>query len=185
MSGDVTDDSRFNNKFGWHAGVTANFGIVEDFFSIQPELYYTNKGFRNSEEEFELDALTYRREGSANYNYLELPILARINAGPLYFEGGPMASYLLGVNNRTETSINGAPGPAVDRSSTEGLTRFELGYAAGIGFGMPGGFSAGVRYVGSFTDFASDAPNDYFQGDLVNARHSVFMLTLGMTFPTR
>lgn len=186
LSGDVTDDSRFNNKFGWHAGVTANFGIVEDFFSIQPELYYTNKGFRNNEEEFEIDALTYRREGSVNYNYLELPILARINAGPLYFEGGPMASYLLSVNNRTETTINGAPEPAaVNSNSTEGLTRFELGYAAGIGLGTPGGLSVGVRYVGSFTDFASDAPADYFQGDLVNARNSVFMLTLGLTFGTR
>ncbi|GAB3531017.1 hypothetical protein GCM10027443_12620 [Pontibacter brevis] len=186
LAGDVTDDSRFNNKFGWHAGVTANFGIVEDFFSIQPELYYSNKGFRNSEEDFEIDALTYNRKGSVNYNYLELPVLARINAGPLYFEGGPVASYLLSVNNRTETTINGSPDPtAVNRSSTEGLTRFELGYAAGIGLGTPGGLSVGVRYVGSFTDFTSDAPDDYFQGDLRNARNSVYMLTLGLTFGTR
>lgn len=187
LSGDVTDDSRFNNKIGWHAGLTANFPIVEEFFSIQPELYYTNKGFRNSEEDvFEFNGNTYRREGSVNYNYLELPILARIDAGPLYFEGGPMASYLLGVNNRTDTFVTGSPEPlAVNRSSTEGLTRFELGYAAGIGFGMQNGISVGVRYVGSFNDYASDAPNDYFQGDLVNARNSVFMLTLGFNFPTR
>ncbi|MFD2513006.1 porin family protein [Pontibacter locisalis] len=186
LSGDVRDDSRFNNKVGWHAGVTANFGIVEDFFSIQPELYYTNKGFKNEEEEFELDNLTYRREGSVNYNYLELPVLARINAGPLYFEGGPLASYLLSVNNRTDTFINGAPEPeAVNRSSTDGLKKFELGYAAGIGFGTPGGLSIGVRYAGSFTDLVDDAPDDYFEGDLRNARHSVFMLTLGFTLPTR
>ncbi|RDV15566.1 PorT family protein [Pontibacter diazotrophicus] len=186
LSGDVTDDSRFNNKFGWHAGLTANLPIVEGFFSIQPELYYTNKGFRNEEEEFDFDNLTYRREGSVNYNYLELPILARIDAGPLYFEGGPMAAYLLSVNNNTDTFVAGSPEPlAVNRSSTEGLTRFELGYAAGVGFGMQSGISVGVRYVGSFTDFASDAPSDYFQGDLVNARNSVFMLTLGFTFPTR
>lgn len=186
LSGDVRDDSRFNNKFGWHAGLTANFAIVEDFFSIQPELYYTNKGFRNNEEEFELDNLTYRREGSVNYNYLELPILARINAGPIYFEGGPMASYLLKVNNRTETFVGGAPEPrAVNRSSTDGLTRFEFGYTAGIGFGMPGGLSAGIRYAGSFADFTKDAPGDYFEGDLKNARHSVYMLTLALTLPTR
>ncbi|WP_162051491.1 porin family protein [Pontibacter pamirensis] len=186
LSGDVTDDSRFNNKFGWHAGLTANFPIVEGFFSIQPELYYTNKGFKNEEEDFEFNNLTYNREGSVNYNYLELPILARIDAGPLYFEGGPTAAYLLSVKNNTDTFVAGSPEPlAVNRSSTEGLTRFELGYAAGVGFGMQSGLSLGVRYVGSFTDFASDAPSDYFQGDLVNARNSVFMLTLGFTFPTR
>lgn len=187
LSGDLTEDSRFNSKIGWHAGLTANFPIVEGFFSIQPELYYTNKGFRNSEEDvFEFNSNTYSREGSVNYNYLELPLLARIDAGPLYFEGGPMASYLLSVKNNTDTFIVGSPEPlAVNRSSTEGLTRFELGYAAGIGFGMQSGLSIGVRYVGSFTDFASDAPDDYFQGDLRNARNSAFMLTLGFTFPTR
>lgn len=183
LSGDLTDDSRFNNKLGYHAGLTANFPIVEDFFSIQPELLYTNKGFKNNEENFERNGTSFTREGSVNFNYLELPVLARINAGPLYFEGGPQASYLLGIRDNTEQTPVISTG---NRISPEGLNRFELGYAAGIGFGMPNGISAGVRYTSGFGNLQSDNNNTtYLDGDLRNARHSVFMFTLAFTLGNR
>ena len=185
LAGDLTDDSRFNNKLGYHAGLTANFPIVENFFSIQPELLYTNKGFKNDEEEFERNGARITREGSVNFNYLELPLLARINAGPLYFEGGPQASYLLGIRDNTEQTPLISTG---DRISTDGMNRFELGYAAGIGFGMPNGISAGVRYTSGFNRILDDSNNNsttYFDGDLRNARHSVIMFTLAFAFGNR
>ena len=102
----------------------------------------------------------------------------------LKFEAGPQASYLLNVKNNTKEFVNGN-----ETSSTttdidkDGMKEFELGYAAGIGL-TSGGLSVGVRYNGSFSDFVDDAPNTYFNGDLANAKHSVFMLTLGFTLPT-
>lgn len=183
LAGDLTDDSRFNNKLGYHAGLTANFPIVEDFFSIQPELLYVNKGFKNNEENFERNGARITREGSVNFNYLELPVLARINAGPLYFEGGPQASYLLGIRDNTDQTPVVSTG---NRISPEGLNRFELGYAAGIGFGMPNGISAGVRYTAGLANILNDNNNTtYLDGDMRNARHQVFMFTLAYTLGNR
>jgi hypothetical protein len=184
LSGDLRDEDRFENKIGFHGGVTANFGVVEDFFSIQPELLYSVKGFKNEDSDFTILGQTYRREGKVHYNYLELPVLAKIKAGPLYFEAGPQASYLLSVKNETETFINGdQQSRNVSEKSKEGLSEFEVGYVAGIGLtSANNAFSVGVRYNGSFSDFVDEDVN--FEGDLTNARHSVFMVTVGIAIPT-
>lgn len=185
LSGDLRDEELFENKVSFHAGVTLNFPLVEDFVSIQPELLYSRKGFKTSGEEYtNLLLQTRRREGSVNYNYLDLPVLANINAGPVYFELGPQLSYLLSVNNETEVyDGNGNQiASSRDEKSKEGLSEFEIGYAAGVGFSAQNGISLGLRYNGAFSDFVKEDVN--FEGDLTNARHSVFMLTLGVKFPS-
>lgn len=186
LSGDLRNESQFNNKIGFHGGIILNYGIVGDFFSIQPEVLYSNKGFKNADVEYtNLLGQEIRRTGKVNYNYIDVPVLAKINAGPLYFEGGPQASYLVGVNNQTSTYRNGTlDNSQTSMQGTDGLNKFELGYAAGIGFGAARGISIGVRYNGSFTDFAKDAPDNYFEGELRNARHSNIMLTLGFMIPS-
>jgi hypothetical protein len=185
LSGDLRNEDRYDNKVGFHAGAILNFSVADDFFSIQPELLYSVKGFKNSDEEFTLLGNTRRREGKVNYNYLDLPILAKIKAGPLYFEAGPQAGYLLSVNNETKTYVNGnLQSTSRDEKSKEGLSEFEVGYAAGLGFAAGNGISLGIRYNGSFSDFAKDTPNDYFDGDVRNSRHSTFMLTLGIMLPS-
>ncbi|MDX5420331.1 MAG: PorT family protein [Hymenobacteraceae bacterium] len=187
LSGDLRDEERFENKVGFHAGVMANFGIVENFFSIQPELLYSVKGFKHEDSEFTLPLLgqVRRREGKVHYNYLDFPVLAKIKAGPLYFEAGPQASYLLSVNNETKTYDGNGNLIAsnTDSKSKSGLAEFEVGYAAGIGFtSANNAISFGVRYNGAFSDFVKEDVN--FDGDLTNARHSTFMVTVGLALPT-
>lgn len=184
LSGDLRDEDLFKNKVGFHAGIMANFGIVDNFFSIQPELLYSVKGFKNEDKEIQVAGQNLRREGKVNYNYLDLPVLARIKAGPLYFEAGPQASYLLSVNNETKTFLNGnLQSTNRDEKSKDGLEKFEVGYAAGIGFtSANNAISFGVRYNGAFSDFVKEDVN--FNGDLTNARHSVFMVTVGFALPT-
>lgn len=187
LSGDLRDESRFDNKVGFHAGVTANFGIVENFFSIQPELLYSVKGFKYQGSEFSAPLLgTLRRsEGNVNYNYIDLPVLARIKAGPLYFELGPQASYLLSVKDKTKVynSRNELVNEYSNEKSKDGLSEFEVGYVAGLGFtSANNAISFGVRYNGAFSDFVKEDVK--FNGDLTNARHSTFMVTVGLALPT-
>jgi len=180
LSGDLQNESRYENKVGFHAGVFLNFPVVGEFFSIQPELIYSQKGFENSEEEFSFLGQNYKRTGKVNYNYLDLPVLAKIKAGPIYFEGGPQASYLLNVNNETKEYMNGnLQSSTTTERDKEGLKEFELGYAAGVGFATNSGISLGLRYNGSFNDFVDENSEEYFDGDLGSAKHSVIMLTLG------
>ncbi|GHA67823.1 porin family protein [Pontibacter akesuensis] len=183
LEGDLKHESRYSNKIGFHAGLTYGIPVVENFFFIQPELLYSVKGFKYEEMNLDVPLGTLEREGNMNYNYLDLPVLLRVKAGPIYFEGGPQASYLLSVNNKTTEKLNGDPYSSSTRErDIDGLRRFEVGYAAGVGFATSSGISLGVRYNGSFNDFVDKNPEEYFEGDLTNARHSTIMATVGFTF---
>ncbi|WP_235942111.1 porin family protein [Pontibacter fetidus] len=183
LSGDLRNEDNFENKWGFHGGITYNIGIVDNFFSIQPELLYSQKGFKNADTEFEVGGVNYKRTGKVNYNYLDLPVMAKIKAGPLYFEAGPQASYLLSVNNETKTYLDGnLQSSSRDEKDKEGLKEFEFGYGAGVGFALGNTVNLGVRYNGSLSDFVEKDVN--FDGDVTNARHSTIMFTLGLTIPT-
>ncbi|RAK66646.1 porin family protein [Hymenobacter edaphi] len=180
IAGDVADEDRFENKFGFHGGLLLNADLTGDgFFSIQPELLYSQKGFKNSDFEFNFGSSKYKRTGSVNYNYLDLPILAKINADGLFFELGPQFSYLLNIKDKTkvESSIPGIPSYDVTAAQKlDDVNRFELGYAAGLGYQADSGPMIGLRYNGAFTDFAKDA---YQNGSFKNARNSAFQLYVG------
>ncbi|WP_276499804.1 porin family protein [Pontibacter litorisediminis] len=183
LSGDLKDESRYENKVGFHGGLTYNIPVVGEFFSVQPELLYSNKGFKYEDTEIQLPTGTFRREGNMNYNYLELPVLARIKAGPIYFEAGPQASYLLSVNNNIKEYINNdRQSSATTEIDKSDMKDFEFGYAAGIGI-TSGILSVGVRYNGSVTDFMDKSSTDFFDDEnFRDARHSTIMLTLGLNF---
>jgi len=184
LDGDLKNESRYQNKVGFHGGLTFGIPVVENFFFIQPELLYSTKGFKYEDTEIDVPTVgLVERDGNMNYSYIELPVLAKIKAGPIYFEAGPQASYLLSVNNNIKESLNGeAYSSSTTKRDIDGLTRFELGYAAGVGFATSSGITLGVRYNGSLTDFVDKNPEEYFEGDLTNARHSTIMATVGFTF---
>ncbi|RDV14170.1 PorT family protein [Pontibacter diazotrophicus] len=183
LEGDLRNESLYENKFGFHAGVTLNIPVLDNFFSIQPELLYSNKGFKNSDEEYTNNLnQTLRRTGKVNYDYIDLPIFAKIKAGPIYFEAGPQASYLLSVKDETSLYIDNELASSnttvIDRDN---MRKFELGYAAGVGLAAGKRFTIGLRYNGSFNDFVDDTPANYFDEDIRNARNSVIMLTVGLS----
>ena len=63
------------------------------------------------------------------------------------------------------------------------LNRNELGYVAGVGYQAENGVSLNLRYTGAFSDFVKSENGTYFNGDLKNARHSAFQLSLGYLIP--
>ncbi|WP_210461929.1 MULTISPECIES: porin family protein [Rufibacter] len=178
LSGDLQNEERFNNKIGFNAGVYFNAPVVGDFFSIQPEVLYSNKGYKYDDKvETNLLGTEYRYEGTANFNYIDVPVLARVKASSFFFEAGPQVSYLVSVNDKTKEYRNGE---LVDRNVSEksksGYSDFEVGYAAGLGFAAGNGISLGLRYNGAFTELTDDSPA---RGEFKNARHSSIQLSLG------
>lgn len=178
IAGDLENEDVYMNKLGFNGGLTANFSITGDnFLSIQPELLYSQKGYKYRDEEFtDLLGREVRRKGTRNFNYLDLPVMLKVNAGGLFFEAGPQLSYLLAIRDNTETSVNGNTDSSWRSINKDDLAELELGYAAGLGFQATNGFSLGVRYNGSISDLAKSDPNN---DELVNARHSAFQLQLG------
>lgn len=178
IAGDLENEDVYMNKFGFNGGLTANFAITGDnFLSIQPELLYSQKGYKYRDEEFtDILGREVRRKGTRNFNYLDLPVMLKVNAGGLFFEAGPQLSYLLAIRDNTETSVNGSTDSNWRSIDKDDLAELEVGYAAGLGFQAANGFSLGVRYNGSLSDLAKSDPNN---DELVNARHSAFQLQLG------
>ncbi|WP_192823027.1 porin family protein [Rufibacter sp. LB8] len=181
VSGDLQNEDIYKNKFGFMGGITTNFDLSGDgFLSLQPELLYTQKGYQYSDEKFSVGGVDFKVKGDRNFHYLDLPVLLRINAGGLFFEGGPQASYLLSVTDNSEFKRGNESYEETERISKDDLAEFEIGYAAGLGYQLPNGLSLGLRYNGSINKLAKNDGDE-----LANARHSAFILSVGFLFPSR
>jgi hypothetical protein len=176
---ELANEDIYQNKLGFVGGITSNFDLSGDgFLSIQPELLFSQRGYQYRDEKYTLGNNEYKSKGDMNYNYLDLPVLLRINAGGLFFEGGPQASYLLGIKDNTETIVNGQDTDTSRKVEKDQLAELEIGYAAGLGYQAQNGISLGLRYTGGINALAKDNDND----ELSNARNSAFQLTLGYVF---
>ncbi|WP_276499805.1 porin family protein [Pontibacter litorisediminis] len=149
-----------DRMFRFHAGLTSKFFLTTDeFFAIQPEVLFSQKGAESDDDAFKI-----------KLSYIDVPVLAHINAGPIFFEAGPQVSFRVGG----DIEVNGNN---ID-DDLDQFKRTSLGYAAGVGFAAPMGLTIGVRYNGDISQLndVDDAP-EY--------RNSVFMLTLAYTLPGR
>lgn len=178
LSGDLANQNQYNNRLGFHGGVMVNFGLANKMVSIQPEILYSQKGFRYANQSITVLGNTFRNTGSVRYDYIDVPILVRIKVSGLFFELGPQYSYLTNVStDRTQTyngSVIGTAGSGT--SNLNNVNRNELGYAGGLGYQSSEGLLLGLRYNGAFTDFAKDG---YSNNDFRNARNSVFQAYVG------
>lgn len=159
FSGDQADN--LDRMFGFHAGITSQVYLTSDnFFAIQPELLFSTKGAESKDDTFKY-----------KISYLDIPVLARVNAGPLYFEGGPQASFRVGGDIESD-------GVNID-DDLDQFKRTSLGYAAGVGLAATSlGLSVGVRYNGDISKLYDD-------DSVSDARNNIFMLTLAYMFTGR
>ncbi|AYA38347.1 PorT family protein [Hymenobacter oligotrophus] len=182
LAGDLTDENRYDSKIGPHAGLMVNIGLTDDnFLSVQPELLYSQKGFKYADNSYtDVFGNRIKETGKVNYNYLDVPILLKINADGITFEAGPQVGYLLSVSNNVKREVNGN---VVNNSSNydnlDNAQRTELGYAAGVGYQSDSGLLVGLRYNGGLSKYGK---KDAAQNEFSNARNSTFMLSLGYFF---
>jgi len=151
------------NKFGFNGGVLANFA-VNDMFSIQPEVLYSNKGFKikdtSSNQRFAM-------------NYIDIPVLAKVATGAtgLFFELGPQVGF------RTSANFKDSNGSVSYNNLVKSV---DFGYAAGLGFQTESGAMIGLRYNGGFTNAYKE--NSYFPGLPIKGsegKNSAFQLYVG------
>lgn len=163
FTGSDTGDAK--NIFGFHGGLVANFA-VNDAFSIQPEVLYSMKGAKLEESL----GMGYTVKSTVRLHYIDVPVLARVNAGGLFFELGPQVGFLAAAKQKNE--ITGGPlGSSSDNDIKSGIKRVDFGYAAGLGYQLSNGPGIGLRYNGGFSDISKNS------GSLA-VRNSAFQLYL-------
>lgn len=158
VSGDDTDE--FKSLVGLNAGVAANFAFSE-LISLQPELLFSMKGAKLEEGGDKIES---------RLNYLDLPVLLKVNADGLFFEAGPQVGFLL--SQKTTVDIGGQ---TMTSTETEGTRKVDLGYVVGLGYQLSSGPSLGLRYNGGISDLSDPSGSS-------KQRNSVFQLQLGYMF---
>ena len=150
------DTEGIESKIGLQAGALANFGL-SDLISIQPEVLYSQKGAQVE------DASDFKLK----LNYIDVPVLVKVNAGGLFFEAGPQLGILASAK---------ATDGDTDEDVKEGYNTVDFGYAVGLGYQLETGPMIGLRYNGGISNIIKDGP------DSDKIRNSAFQLYVGYVF---
>jgi hypothetical protein len=174
-------------KTSYHFGIVPGYQF-DDFFGIKPEILYSSKGYQLT---YALDNPTGGGKTifneKTNLNYISVPLLVNINAGPVFFELGPEFAYMLAVTQEVKTDVRDSNDNKVGETKTEkhtekksiGVNDFDFGYVAGIGVNLPAGFGLGARYNGGFISIFDKKDTN---GNDINVKNSNFMFSLIYTF---
>jgi hypothetical protein len=182
---------------GLTLGAGFNYALSSDgFFSIQPEILYTQKGFRT--ETFKTDETKNR---DYQLNYLEIPVLAKISFGGETFKGylnaGPSLGYGLGgkylkkdiksgVTKTEESSIIFDKEPEGYEGKDMYLDNqldFGLQFGGGLGVKLgPGSVLLDLRYGMGMTNLLDPTPNQA-ASDSHKSQNRVMAVTIGYAIP--
>lgn len=150
MYGDIKDNT-FRTSL--HIGALAEV-IVNDNFSVQPELLFSGQG--------------YSDEGMGGYsrykfNYLNLPVMAKYYvANNLSIEAGPQVGYLLSKKHKTdETNEN-----VDDLNPVDFSVCFGAGYELKTGVFFQLRYNLGVTNVNKAENSAVEFSNGVFQASI-------------------
>jgi hypothetical protein len=202
-SGIVFEKDNISSLPGFVAGVGFAIPVAGDgFFSVQPELLYVQKGYQAT-----LTGGVGSLEFTDAYNYLEVPVLGKINFGTervkLYVNAGPSIAYAL--NGRFTQEVSAGPlsnssegrnifGEVPDNStgndeylSPRYFNRVDVGAHFGGGVGLqvgPGAVLLDARYgLGLTNFFKGNRDNGTPDDDRANVQNRVFAFTLGYAIP--
>ena len=185
------------SKIGFTLGIAYNHEVNE-IFSVQPELYFIQKGFRQDFHQSE-NGLSIDADGKFAINYLELPILAKASFGEgdvkFFLNGGPYLAFGLGGKFKTDYTISFLGDS--ESETVEGKVKFgdsddsddetvyfdnriEFGVQFGGGVMLNEKIMIDLRYGHGLTNMTDESGSNDGTG---KSKHRVFQLTVG--YPIR
>lgn len=167
----------YGSKCGFHAGLSADFAIVESFY-INSGIFFTMKGAKGDVSEEGVKV-----EGTMNPMYIEIPVMAsyRYNFNEnlqWQLNFGPYFAYGIGGKNKIETTYHGEK---IDDYSWEYdffgdadegyANHFDMGLGIGTGVTWNKIFF-GINYQFGLTEVAKDSKR----------KNSNFQVSVGYNF---
>ena len=135
------------NRIDYHAGVFGRIGI-SNCFSIQPEVLISGKG-----AELNFDNAFVTGGTILSLQYIDVPLLAVLHAGPFNFHGGPYISFLIDASVKNVSDDDGSDFES--EINEDNFNKVDAGLAAGAGLEL-GALTAGVRYLHGMTPVGKD-----------------------------
>ena len=174
-------DPLYDKKFmtGFNLGATMNISI-NDRFSIQPELFFSQQGYRADREIENLEATTVQ-----TLNYIKVPVLARYTFGEgdlrAYVNLGPYLGFMVGGRERVDIDGREVSEEEIDFDIQHELNRMDFGIALGGGAlfrAGEGDLMLDLRY-----GFGLMAVSDEVIFEAGRDANSVWSLSVGYLFP--
>jgi opacity protein-like surface antigen len=155
--------------FGYHFGLQTQFNIA--LVVIKPELYF-NAGGGTLEKVVDggvSEALDVK------FNRIDMPVLAGVKLGPVRINAGPVGSYVISENTRSD--ILGIP------EDYEIFTRkVTWGFQAGLGVDLLKKISLDTRYEGSLSKLGKEFTIPGVPPFSLDARPRQWIFSLGIWF---
>lgn len=141
--GAITTESRTGFFVGGSAAIP-----VSEMFSIEPGLYYTQRGYglKGSFSVKSAEFLSANAKAQLNTSYIDVPVLAKVNVSGLQLFAGPQVSYLTDAKLRTTA---GALGFNVLDQTIDAKAQFnqwDVALTGGIGYQFSNGFAISAAY---------------------------------------
>ena len=179
LSGETSSISTIEGLSGFYIG-----GLVElpisNMLSIQPELIFSRQGVDLRQG---LKNLSIRTDTSEiRLDYLNIPVMAKVNLGPIFLEGGVQFGFLVNKPKVDSYIANVYLRNLLDKDS---YNSFDFGVGAGLGFNLNRRLFVEARYTHSLTNVFD--PNDnLFKTSLIsndnNFKNAVLSVGLGVKF---
>ena len=182
FSGETSSFSTIEGLSGFYIGGLVDLPI-SDVLSIQPELIFSRQGVALRQEIKGFGLNVSINNADIRLDYLNIPVMAKVNLGPLFLQGGVQFGFLVGKPEVSRYITNVRVGTLLDKDS---YNSFDFGVGAGLGFNLNRRFFAEARYTHSLTN-VFDPNDDYFKASGIgsnnnNFKNAVLSIGLGMKF---
>lgn len=143
------DNTKFDTKIGFHAGLLAHIHTRNSQWAIQPELFYSLEGAKG---------IVAGNKNSFNLGYLNIPLLAQyLFDNGFRIEAGPQIGFLTSAKSKTDNTSD-------DRKDDFKSTAFSI--PVGVGYLTTSGFGFDARYNFGISDINNTSSSTKVQSNV-------------------
>ena len=181
FNGDVAKDNTLKGLSGFYVGALLELPLG-DVISLQPEVIYSRQGAA-WEKDYNIPILGKGSlKNDLRLDYLNIPVMAKVNLGPLFLQGGVQFGFLVG-KPETSSTVNGRR--VTEELDKDAYASFDFGVGAGLGVNLSEHFFIEARYTHSLTN-ALDPDNNSLKNARIsddnNFKNAVLSVGLGVKF---
>lgn len=135
------------SRTGVFGGIHATIPVSENF-SLEPGLYYTQRGYevKGSFSLKNAAFLSANAKAQLSTTYIDVPVLAKVAVSGLQLFAGPQVSYLADAKLRTTAGALGFNVVDNTTDAKEQFNQWDVALTGGIGYQFANGFNLSAAY---------------------------------------
>lgn len=164
-----------SDRTGFFAGFNTSIPLAPNL-SVEPGIYYSQKGYelKGNLDVKGLEFLGANAKAVLQSQYIDMPVLLKVNMNGLEIFAGPQLSYLVKADLKTSAGALGVNLLNKTLDATEQMNRWDAAVTGGIGYRFTNGLGISASY--DYGLMKADA------GKNTSAYNRGFKVALGVNF---